>query len=174
MLEKIKSTLQIMGQGLAHQNHGEMSPTADKIALIEKRSQNYRMSGGEGRIVLIVSTDPIGPAFDFVADLAIKTNNLIEVLYFKPEEEITIQLRMLVKKLADLTHDFQITFVKGDLYKVLSNYHKQRQDIIAVVSSASELLLEELRPTAPQTLNPLVNVNLPDILIVDSSFLLSA
>ncbi|MEW8563237.1 MAG: hypothetical protein AB2541_14070 [Candidatus Thiodiazotropha sp.] len=66
---QLKSILQIMGQSLAHQDLGEMSPTADKIEQIEKRSENYRMSGGEDRIVLIASTDPMGPAFDFVVDL---------------------------------------------------------------------------------------------------------
>ncbi|QYZ65239.1 MAG: hypothetical protein OI74_07935 [Gammaproteobacteria bacterium (ex Lamellibrachia satsuma)] len=170
MLGKLKSTLQIMGQGLAHQDLGEMSPTADKIAQIEKRSLNYRMSGGEGRVVLIASTDPMGPAFDFVVDLATKTNSLIEVLYFKPEEEITNQLRLLMHKMADLTHDFQITFAKCDLHKALSDYHKQRQDVIAVVSSASELFIDEFRLT-PQALNPLMSINFPDILIVGSSFL---
>ena len=86
MLGQLKSILQIMGQGLAHQDLGEMSPTADKIAQIEKRSQSYRSSGGQGRIVLIASTDPMGPAFDFVVELAKRTNSLIEVLYFKPEK----------------------------------------------------------------------------------------
>ncbi|MBT2987686.1 MAG: hypothetical protein KME65_01870 [Candidatus Thiodiazotropha sp. (ex Ctena orbiculata)] len=167
---QLKSILQIMGQSLAHQDLGEMSPTADKIEQIEKRSENYRMSGGEDRIVLIASTDPMGPAFDFVVDLAKKTNSLIEVLYYKPDEEIKIPLNTLLNKLGDMTHDFQITFVKGDLRKALSDYHKQRQDIMAVVSSASELFIEELRPT-PQDSGSIMSINFPNILVIGSSFL---
>ncbi|MBW9261495.1 MAG: hypothetical protein K1566_03550 [Candidatus Thiodiazotropha sp. (ex. Lucinisca nassula)] len=170
MLRQLKSILQSMGQGLAHQGLGEMSPTADKIAQIEKRSQSYRSSGGQGRIVLIASTDLMGPAFDFVVDLAKRTNSLIEVLYFKPEEEIKTPLRTLLNKLGNLTNDFQITFVKGDLRKTLSSYHKQRQDIMAVVSSASELFIKELRPT-PQASGSIMSINFPNILIIGSSFL---
>lgn len=36
MLVQLKSIFKLMGQGLAHQDLGEMSPTADKIAQIEK------------------------------------------------------------------------------------------------------------------------------------------
>ncbi|MEW8563236.1 MAG: hypothetical protein AB2541_14065, partial [Candidatus Thiodiazotropha sp.] len=85
---------------------------------------------------------------------------MIEVLYFKPDEEIKIPLNTLLNKLGDMTHDFQITFVKGDLRKALSDYHKQRQDIMAVVSSASELFIEELRPT-PQDSGSIMSINFP-------------
>lgn len=169
MFAQVKSILQIMGNGLAHQDLGEMSPTEDKIAQIEKRNQNYRLSGMQGRIVLIASTDLMGPAFDFVVDLAKKTNSLIEVLYFEPEENTKIPLRILLDKLGDLTHDFQITFVTGDLRKTISNYRKQRQDIIAVVSSASEVFTEELSSTL-QGLGPIMRINLPNILIIGDTF----
>ena len=112
----------------------------------------------------------MGPAFYFVIELAKNTNSLIEVLYFKLEEELKVTLRILLNKLGDLTHDFQITFVTGNLRKALSNYYKQRQDIMAVVSSASEVFLEELKPT-PLALSPIKNINFPDILIIGSSFL---
>jgi hypothetical protein len=169
MFAQVKSILQLMGNGLANQDLGEMSPTADKIAQIEKRSLNYRLSGGKSRIVLIASTDLLGPAFDFVVELAKKTNALIEVLYFKPEEKIKIPLGILLNKLGDLTHDFQITFVTGDLRKTVANYHKQRQDIMVVVSSASEVFIEELRST-PQVLGPIMRINFPNILIIGGSF----
>lgn len=170
MFGQLKSVFQLMGQGLANQGMGEMWPTAEKIARIEKRSRNYRLSGGQGRIVLVASTDPMGPAFDFVVELAKKTKSLIEVLYFKPEEEVKIPLRGLLNKLGDMTHDFQITFVTGDILKTLSDYNKQRQDIIAVVSSTSELFTEELR-SAPQILSPLMKINYPDILLIGASIL---
>ena len=170
MLEQLKSIVKLMGQGLAYQDLGEMSPTAEKIAEIEKHSQNYRLSGGQGRIILIASTDLMGPAFDFVVELAKQTNSLIEVLYFKPEKEIKLPLRTLVNRLDDLTRDFQITFATGDLRKTLLSYHKQRQDVVAVVSSASELFIEDLRSTLP-IFRPLMSINFPDILIVGNSFL---
>ncbi len=170
MLRQVKSILQIMGQGLGHQDLGEMSPTAEKIAQIEKRSLNYHLSGGKGRIVLVASTDPMGPAFDFVLELSNKTKSLIEVLYFRPEEEVKIPLRGLLNKLGDMTHDFQITFVNGDLLKTITDYNTQRQDIIAVVSSASEKFTEELR-SAPQTLSPPMKINFPNILLIGSSIL---
>ena len=170
MLVRLKSIFKLMGQGLVHQDLGEMSPTADKISQIEKRSHNYRLSGGQGRIVLIASTDLMGPAFEFVIELAKKNNNLIEVLYFKPEKETKIPLRTLLNKLGDLTHDFQITFITGDPCQTILSYHKQRQDIVAVVSSASEVFLEELRSAAP-VLGSIRSINFPNILIVGSSFL---
>jgi hypothetical protein len=69
-----------------------------------------------------------------------------------------------------MTHDFQITFVTGDLLKTLADYNRQRQDIIAVVSSTSELFTEELR-SAPQILSPLMKINYPDILLIGASIL---
>ena len=120
--------------------------------------------------MLIASTDLMGPAFEFVIELAKKNNNLIEVLYFKPEKETKIPLRTLLNKLGDLTHDFQITFITGDPCQTILSYHKQRQDIVAVVSSASEVFLEELRSAAP-VLGSIRSINFPNILIVGSSFL---
>jgi len=170
MLEQLKSVFKLTGRGSAPQNLGELSPTADTISRIEKRCHAYHRTGGQGRIVLIASNDLMGAAFDFVVDLAKRTNSLIEVLYFRPEEETRIPIRTLLNKLGDLTHDFQITFVKGDLRKTLSNYHKQREDIMAVVSSSSELFLDDLRASR-QTLTTIMRIDFPRILIVGHSFL---
>lgn len=48
MIEQLKSVLQQIGQGLSVQHMGEMSATVDQI---EKRSQNFHLAGGQGRIV---------------------------------------------------------------------------------------------------------------------------
>ncbi len=60
MFGQLKMIFHIMGHGLAHQYQEEVSPTAEKISQIEKRSMFYRSSGGQGRIVLIASTDLMG------------------------------------------------------------------------------------------------------------------
>ena len=125
MFEHLNSVFQLMGRGLANQDFGEMTPTAEKIAQIEKWSHHYRLSGGQGRIVLIASTDPMGLAFDFVVELAKKTRSLIEILYLKPEAEVKTPLAALLSQLGDLPHDFQITFVAGNLLKTISDYSKQ-------------------------------------------------
>ena len=67
MIGQLKSVMLQIGQGLSVQHMGEMSATVDQIY---RRSRSFRLAGGQGRIVLIASTDPVGPAFDFVADLA--------------------------------------------------------------------------------------------------------
>ncbi len=165
MFVQLKSIFNLMGQRLA-----EMLLTVDKMAKIEKRAHHYRLSGGRSRIVLIASTDLMGTAFDFAVELANNTNSLIEVLYFKPEEEIQIPLRTLLNKLGDLTHDFKITFVTGNLRKIITTYRKQHQDTVAVICSASEVFIEELRP-APLNFNCIMDFNFSNVLIIDEGFL---
>ena len=86
MLGGLKTIFGIMGQGLRHQDLVDMLPTAEKITQIERRCQNYRLSGRRGRIVLIASTDPMGPAFDLVVELAKQTKSLVEVFYIRPAD----------------------------------------------------------------------------------------
>jgi len=170
MFGQLKSILQLMGHGLAHQDLGEMSPTADKITQIEKRSKNYQLLGGQSRIVLIVSIDPVGPAFDFVAELAKQTGSLIEVLYISPANEAKSSFETLLSRLGNLACDFQITFLTDDLFLKISDYSSQRQDIIAVVCSNTEILAEKLR-SSPQMINPLMSTKFPDILLVGGSIM---
>jgi hypothetical protein len=169
MLGSLKSLFKLMGQGLAHQYLGEMAPHTAKIAEIEKRCHNYNSSGGRSRIVLLASTDLLGGAFNFVVELANSTNSLLEVLYFKPDTESGLHLQALLNRLSDRAQDFQITFVTDDPEKTISNYHNQRQDIMAVVSSASELFLEELG-IAASSQSTATHITHPDILIIGNSF----
>jgi hypothetical protein len=170
MLGQLKSILQTMGQGLACQDLAEMTPMQEKIRQIERRSLSYRKTGGQCRVVLIASIDPTGPAFDFVVQLARKTNSLIEVLYFEPKEKVKTPLQALLNRLGDLTCDFQITFIKGDMGKVITGFHRQRQDILAIVSSASEAFTRDLRSTG-RTGDPAMDANVPDVLIIGGSLL---
>jgi glutamine synthetase type III len=166
----LKSIFQLMGQGLAHQYLGEMTPCTDKVAEIEKRCHTYTMSGGRSRVVLLASTDLMGAAFDFVVELANSTNSLIEVLYLKPDKEAAPHLQTLLNKLSELAQDFQITFITKDPEKVISDYQSQRQDVMAVVSSASELFLDELGLTTPSTC-PVKHNPYPGILVIGNSLL---
>jgi hypothetical protein len=168
MLGPLKSIFNLMGQGLAHQYLGEMTPYTAKVAEIEKRCHKYNMSGGRSRVVLLASTDLMGAAFDFVVELANSTNSLIEVLYLKPGKETESHLQALLNRLSDLAQDFQITFITDDPETVISNYQSQRQDIMAVVSSASELFIEELGLATP-TPRPIKHNPYPDILIIGNS-----
>lgn len=170
MLGHLKLIIQVMGQGLAHQDLGEMSSTADKIAQIEKRSRNYRFSGGQGRIVLIASTDPLGPAFDFVIELAKQTKSLIEILYIRPADGSKNTLSVLLDRLGDQACDFQMTFLTGDLFDKISDYSSQRQDIMAVVCSTSEVLAEKIR-SAQQTIDPAISITFPAVLFVSNSIM---
>lgn len=165
MLRRLKSITQSIARGLAQQDLGELAPTADKISQIEKRSRLYRRSGGQGRIVLIASMDPLGPVFDFVVDLAEQTGNRIEVLYVRPADNAINTLYTLLNRLADLGRDFQVTFLAGDLHEKISEYNAQRQDIMAVVCSASEELVDSLRPV-PETLDACDAIELPSVLFV--------
>jgi len=170
MLRQLKWMLKIMGQGLAHQDLGEMSPTANKIAQIEKQSRNYRLSGEQGRIVLIASTDPLGPAFNFVVELAKQTKSLVEVLYIRPADGTKGTLSGLLNRLGDQACDFQITFLTGDLLEKISDYSPQHQDIMAVVCSTSEVLAEKIR-SGQQTFDPIVSVTFPSILFISNSIM---
>jgi len=76
MIDQLKSVIQQIGQGLSVQHMGEMSATVEQI---DRRSQNFPLAGGQGRIILIVSIDPLGPAFDFVVDLAKQTKSIVSV-----------------------------------------------------------------------------------------------
>lgn len=146
-----------------------MSPTAAKISQIEKRSLNYRVSGGQGRIILIAGIDPLGPAFDFVIDLSQQTKSLIEVLYIRPADGDKSTLNALLDRLAHLGCDFQMTYLTGNLLEKLSDFSPQRQDIMAVVCSASEGFTEELK-SASQTLDPAIRNCLPAVLLIGNSF----
>lgn len=170
MFAQLKSILQQMGYGLARQDLGEMCPTADKIAQIEKRSLSYRLSGGQGRIVLIASTDPLGPAFDFVVELSKQTMSLIEVLYLRPADGAKSTLGELLKRLEEMACDFQMTFLTDDLLDKISDYSSQRQDVLAVVCSASEVFADEIR-SGPQIENPAVGIGYPTVLFVGDSIM---
>ena len=84
MFEQLKLVFQQMGQGLLQQHFGEISAAVEQI---EKKSQKFHLAGAQSRIVLIASTDPLSPAFDFVVNLAKQTRSLIEVLYITPAGE---------------------------------------------------------------------------------------
>jgi cob(I)alamin adenosyltransferase len=168
MLEQLKSIIKQMGQGLSYQYLGEMLSSSSKIDEIEKRCHDYNASGGRSRIVLLAGTELMNTALDFVIELARNTDSLIEILYFKQEQETMTKLSALMNRLSDLTQDFQITFVTADIGATVSSYHKQRQDIMAVVSSASEPFLEDLRSARPEP-HAVSNGCFPDILIIGSS-----
>lgn len=145
VLQQLKDVLHQMGQGLAHQDLDEMSPTAEKIANIEQRSRRYRSSGEQGRIVLVASRDPLGPAFDLVVELAKHTKSLIEVLYVRPaDEKKSCHLSEMLDRLRLLACDFQITFLRCDLSEKLADYHTQRQDVMAVICSRGEVFAKQL------------------------------
>jgi len=137
---------------------------------IEKRSQNFYLAGGQGRIVLITSTDPVGPAFDFVADIAKQTRSLIEVLYITPAIETKSNLNLLLNRLSDLSCDFQITYLNGDLFEKIASYSSQREDIMSVVCSSVEQFTEELKST-PQALDPALRFTFQTVLLVSNHIL---
>ena len=167
MIGQLKSVMQQIGQGLSAQHMGEMSAT---VYQIEKRSQNFYLAGGQGRIVLIASTDPVGPAFDFVADIAKQTRSLIEVLYITPAIETKSNLNLLLNRLSDLSCDFQITYLNGDLLEKIASYSSQREDIMSVVCSSVEQFTEELKST-PQALDPALRFTFPTVLLVSNHIL---
>ena len=167
MIRQLKSVMQQIGQGLSAQHMGEMSAA---VYQIERRSQNHQMAGGQGRIVLIASTDPIGPAFDFVVDIAKQTRSLIEILYITPAIESKRTLDSLLDRLGELSCDFQITYLNGDLFEKIASYSSQRGDIMSVVCSSVEPFTEELRST-PQTLDPAIRFTFPTVLLVSDHIL---
>ena len=167
MIRQLKSVMQQIGQGLSAQHMGEMSAA---VYQIEKRSQNYQMAGAQGRIVLIASTDPVGPAFDFVVDIAKQTRSLIEVLYITPAIESKRTLNSLLNSLGELSCDFQITYLNGDLFEKIASYSSQREDIMSIVCSSVEPFTEELRSTT-QTLDPAIRFTFPTVLLVSDHML---
>jgi len=167
MFEQLKLVLQQMGQGLSAQHMGEMYATAEGI---EKRSQNFHLAGGQSRIVLIASTDPLGPAFDFVVDIADRTKSLIEVLYITPADEAKSTFNSLLNRLGELSCDFQITYLTGDLFEKIADYSLQREDIMSVVCSAEEPFTEKLK-SAPETLDPAKRFAFPIVLLVGNHIL---
>lgn len=156
-----------IGQGLSEQHMGEISAT---VYQIEKRSVNFQLAGGQGRIVLIASTDPIGPAFNFVADLAKQTRSMIEVLYVTPADGAKSTFSPLLNRLGNLSCDFQITHLTGDLFEKIASYSTQREDIMSVVCSSVEPFTEELRST-PQSLDPAIRFTFPTVLLVSDHIL---
>ena len=167
MIGQLKSVMQQIGQGLSAQHMGEISATVDQI---EKRSLNYLNAGGQGRIVLIVSTDPLGFAFDFVIDIAKRTSSLIEVLYVTPADETNSTFNSLLNRLGDLSCDFQITYLTGDLFEKIAGYSSQREDIMSVVCSSMEPFTEELKYTQ-KTLDPVLRFTFPTVLLVGNKML---
>ena len=167
MIEQLKSVILQIGQGLSAQHIGEMSATVEQI---DRRSQNFQLAGGQGRIILIASTDPLGPAFDFVVDLAKQTRSVIEVLYVTPAGEAKSTFNSLLNKLGDLSCDFQITYLTGNLFEKIAGYSTQREDIMSVVCSSIEPFTEELK-SAPRTLEPALRFTFPTVLLVSNHIL---
>ena len=159
--------MQQIGQGLSVQHMEEMSASVDQI---DRRSRNFQLAGGHGRIVLIASTDPLGPAFDFVVDLAKQTRSMIEVLYVMPTGETKSTFNSLLNKLGDLSCDFQITHLTGNLFEKIAGYSTQREDVMSVVCSSTEPFTEELK-SAPQTLEPALRFTFPTVLLVGNNML---
>jgi len=167
MIEQIKSIFQQIGQGLSAQHMGDMSATVEQIL---QRSQNSRLTVGQRRIILIASTNPLSPAFDFVVDLAEQTGSMIEVLYIAPEDETKNTYHSLLNRLGDLPFDFQITRLKGNLYEEIAAYNTQREDIISVICSSAEPFTKDLS-SAPKTLKPALRFTFPTILFIGSNLL---
>jgi len=167
MIEQFKSVMQQIGQGLSVQHMGEMSAIIEQI---DRRSQNFRLAGRQGRIVLIASTDPLGPAFDFVVDLAKQSRSIIEVLYVTPAGDAKSTFNSLLNKLGDLSCDFQITYLTGNLFEKVAGYSTQREDIMSVVCSSIEPFTEELK-SAPQTLEPALRFTFPTVLLIGNNLL---
>jgi len=167
MLEQIKSVIQQIGLGLSAQHMGEMSAVVEKI---NKRSQNFQLAGGQGRIVLITSTDLLGPALDFVINLAGQTGSMIEVLYITPADDSKNALRLLLSKLASFPIDFQLTRLTGNLFETIATYNTQREDIMSVVCSSTEPFSEELI-SAPTMLEPELRFTFPTVLFVGNDLL---
>jgi hypothetical protein len=168
MFHSLTAILRAMGQGLLHQDWGEMVPTEQKISQIEKRRRHYRASGGQGRIVLLASTDPLGPAFDFVVGMAGRSGDRIEVLYVRPPEEPEQTPERLLQRLAELGRDFQLTYHTGDLCEKLLDYGTQQQDVMAVVCNASEALAAKLQVVQKQ-LAPAQRGAFPSVLLVGNT-----
>jgi nucleotide-binding universal stress UspA family protein len=165
MLHALTAILRTMGQGLLHQDWGELAPTEQKISQIEKRRRHYRASGGQSRIVLLASTDPLGPAFDFAVGMAGHSGDKIEVLYVRPPEAPEQTPEQLLQRLTELGQDFQLTYHTGDLYEKLFDYGAQRQDVMAVVCNASEALAAKLQAVQKQ-LAPAQRGAFPSVLLV--------
>ena len=161
--------MQQIGEGLSVQHMGEMSATVEQI---DRRSQNFLLAGGQGRIVLITSTDPLGPAFDFVVDLAKQSRSIIEVLYVTPTGETKSTFNSLLNKLSDLSCDFQITYLTGNLFEKIATYSTQREDVMSVVCSSIEPFIEELK-SAPQILEPALRFTFPAVLVVGGNSIIA-
>ncbi len=167
MIEQLRSVMQQIGHGLSAQHMGEMSATVEQI---DKRSKNFYLAGGQSRIVFITSTDPLGPAFDFVVDIAKQTRSIIEVLYVIPADEAKSTFNTLLNRLGSLSCDFQITYLTGDLYEKLAGYSSQREDIMSVVCSSGEPFTDKLK-SAPQTLEPALRFTFPTVLLIGNSII---
>lgn len=171
MYAQLKSMLQQIGQGLTAQHMGEMSATVQQI---EKRCKTFHLAGGQTRVVLITSIDPLGPAFDFVVDVAKRTKSVIEVLYIKPGNEAngTGAINTLLNRLGNLSCDFQVTFLSGDLFEKVSDYSTQREDIMSVVCSCDEPFTEKLK-SATCKLDPAMRFTFPTILFIKNNILIA-
>lgn len=114
---------------------------------------------------MIAGTDALGPAFDFVVELARSTDSLIEVLYVDCRDGERHSGHELIDQLSNLGYDFQMTYLKGNLMERMAEYNAQRQDIMAIVSSASEEFAQKLCTTS----NPVgyrSNLRFPSVLLI--------
>lgn len=168
LLSKLWPILHQMGRGLACQDLGEMVPTADKIAQIERLSHAYRNTGGQGRIVLIAGASPTKPAFDFVAELAKRTHSVIEVLSVPPGGPPALD--ELLQRLTALRCDFQITFLRGCLQDKISDYSRQRQDVMAVFCDSTDHTADAIKQTFGG-MHPVTGLALPLILLIGNDLL---
>jgi len=168
MFAQLKTVLQQIGLGLTAQHMGEMSATVNQIA---RRCETFHLTGGQSRIVLIASIDPPGSAFEFVVDIAKQTKSLIEVLYVNPGNEAKGTIKTLLSRLADLSCDFQVTYLSGDLFEKVSNYSSQREDVMSVVCSCEEPFTEKLK-SASCKLDPAVHLTFPTILFISNNIII--
>ena len=168
MIDTLKAILRSMGQGLLHQDAGELVPTERKMAMLQRRGQRYRLSGGQGSVVLIAGNDPLGHAFDFAVEMAGSHGHRIEVLYLTPDGYSKPTLDGLLQRLTERGQDFQVTFHSGDLLEKMLDYGNQRQDVLAVVCSASGALAGKLRQI-PKRLDARIPGAFPSVLLVGDS-----
>lgn len=77
-------------------------------------------------------------------------------------------LNKLLNRLGELGCDFQMTFVREHPLKKMSYYSAQRQDIMAVVCSASEGLAEKFKG-ASRTFYLATGTRFPTVLFVGNT-----
>lgn len=106
----------------------------------------------------------------YLYNIAKQTRSMIEVLYVTPAGESKIIFNSLLDKLADLSCDFQITYLSGNPYGKITEYSIQREDNLSVVCSSIEPFKKELK-TTPQPLKPTLRFTFPTIILVGNNIL---